>query len=972
MLSLTAPDIFNVFPCRDKLSFGGRDPDGAGEAWLLAAFGSCFWKSVRRFEDIYIIYCQFDANHRIEPAQPALRRLTTTPPNISSGRASNLLPDFFEMPSLTQAARRETGASQSSLYGSAFVTDPLFATPPGAISDPNCLDRAAQKIPFAAGKIEVIGAKVSPATFRTVALIASALTSALGLIVLFGWWLNVDALRCVIPGSTPLKPNIALAFVLSGVALTILCREAPSKLIRGCAAGLALIVVIAAAVTLIEHSFNWDLGADNLLVRQFPASLGAVNPGRMQPTTAFCLLLGGCALLSKSLLAPRRFVFPLVAGFGGSLIVIGVTALIGFFLEQQFGPQLNLLGMTVSGISAAIGLLLLGAGLLALLRSKSELSWWLDTFTSTGFLIAIVLTVVTTAASFSFARKMLETHDKVAHRQEVLKVIQQIITGMTQLGSGERAYIIIVDENLLKERGEQKAAVKTNMAELRKLTSDNPTQQRYLDRLDDLIPKRLGFEDQVIAAARQTGFASAAQMIATRTGITFWNHISGIFAEMQKEEYRLLSIDRRQAQTASTATFLLLPMGLFLSIAILSLAVFFLNSGMGERIRSLLALRKSEAQLHTIVENLDEGLVVSDLNGRLLQWNRAALKLHGYDSSEQDRRGFTELVDTFELTTLDDSVVPVEEWPLARVLRGDAVHDLELCVRRFGTEWQRVFNFGGTLVHDQNGKPMMAIVTLNDITERKRAESEVLQLNLELEKRVETRTAQLEAANKELEAFSYSVSHDLRAPLRAVDGFSQAVLEDYGPRLPDGGRRYLQTIRESAQRMGVLIDDLLTFSRLSRLPLNKQQINTSRMVRDALEDLKSYRNDRQIDVRFGDLPPCIGDPALLKQVWVNLLSNALKYTRNRAAAVVDIGSRNENGRDVYFVSDNGTGFDMQYAHKLFGVFQRLHRDDEFEGTGVGLAIVQRIVARHGGRVWTKAEPDRGATFFFTLGSQGET
>jgi signal transduction histidine kinase len=226
---------------------------------------------------------------------------------------------------------------------------------------------------------------------------------------------------------------------------------------------------------------------------------------------------------------------------------------------------------------------------------------------------------------------------------------------------------------------------------------------------------------------------------------------------------------------------------------------------------------------------------------------------------------------------------------------------------------------------------------------------------------------QLQSSNKELEAFSYSVSHDLRAPLRAVNGFAGIVLEDFGAQLPEEGRSHLERIRAGALRMGALIDDLLAFSRLSRQAVNRQNVNTVKLVQNVLDELKPQRDGRQIEIKIGELPACHGDAALLKQIWVNLISNAIKYTRGREPAIVEIGCARENNENAFFVRDNGAGFDMQYANKLFGVFQRLHREDEFEGTGVGLAIVQRIVHRHAGRVWAKAEVNHGATFYFTIG-----
>ncbi len=239
-------------------------------------------------------------------------------------------------------------------------------------------------------------------------------------------------------------------------------------------------------------------------------------------------------------------------------------------------------------------------------------------------------------------------------------------------------------------------------------------------------------------------------------------------------------------------------------------------------------------------------------------------------------------------------------------------------------------------------------------------------LNSELEQRIEERTCKLEEANKELEAFSYSVSHDLRAPLRAIDGFSRILLEDYAEKLDENGKRVLDVIRSNTKNMGRLIDDLLAFSRLSRKPIEASAINMSELANDVFQQLKSGLANQKIQFNLRPLPGATGDPALVRQVLVNLLSNAAKYSRPRAKTVIDVNGRCENGDCIYCVKDNGVGFDMTYAQKLFGVFQRLHTVDEFEGTGVGLAIVQRIVHRHGGRVWAEGKVDRGATFYFSL------
>jgi PAS domain S-box-containing protein len=306
---------------------------------------------------------------------------------------------------------------------------------------------------------------------------------------------------------------------------------------------------------------------------------------------------------------------------------------------------------------------------------------------------------------------------------------------------------------------------------------------------------------------------------------------------------------------------------------------------------------------------------------------------------------------------------------LARAIATCGHYDIEYRVRQKDGSflWLQA---RGRVEGDAAGRAVSFHGAVMDITARKLADEMIQKLNTELEQRVIERTAQLESANKELEAFSYSVSHDLRAPLRAVDGFSQAVLEDYGTQLPPEGQRYLQTIRDGAQRMGLLIDDLLTFSRLSRAPLKKQEVQTGELVRGVLDDLSAQQEGRQIDLRLGELPACMGDPALLKQVWINLLANAFKYTGKRAAAVVEIGCRTQPGGTSISSATTAPALTCAMPTNSSVSSSGCTAQEDYEGTGVGLAIVQRIVHRHGGRSgprrpWIAAPP-------FISPSKGET
>ncbi len=356
----------------------------------------------------------------------------------------------------------------------------------------------------------------------------------------------------------------------------------------------------------------------------------------------------------------------------------------------------------------------------------------------------------------------------------------------------------------------------------------------------------------------------------------------------------------------------------------------------------------------SLINQIHDAVLVWRWNGPITFWNHGAQQLYGYSPHEVIGKVAHDLLRTETAGRVEGFRRILEQ---ANTWEGELHH-----VTRDGSHI--IVESRMTLVRD---KDRAYVLEANrDITERKRAEEEIRVLNSDLEGRVAARTAELQAAVQELESFSYSVSHDLRGPLRTLDGFSGALLEDYGPQLPAEARNHLATIRRGAQRMGLLIDDLLAFARLGRQPVTRQPVNMEALVRSALEELGPECNGRNIQFLNGVLPSAQGDPALLKQVWINLLSNAIKYSRHTEQARIEIGSLAEAQARVYFVRDNGAGFDMKYANKLFGVFQRLHRADEFEGTGIGLAIVQRLVQRHGGRVWAEAKLNQGATFYFTL------
>jgi PAS domain S-box-containing protein len=367
-------------------------------------------------------------------------------------------------------------------------------------------------------------------------------------------------------------------------------------------------------------------------------------------------------------------------------------------------------------------------------------------------------------------------------------------------------------------------------------------------------------------------------------------------------------------------------------------------------------IRASEARFRRLLEAAPDGMVIVDEHGRIGLVNAQAEALFGYAEAELLGQRVEILLPPAQREAHVGHRRGYFGHPRTRPMgAGLDLWGLRKDGRRFPVEI--------SLSPMQTEDGLLVISAIRDISERREAEARIRALNDDLEQRI----ADLAALNRELEAFSYSVSHDLRAPLRSIDGFSQALLEDYADKLDDDGRDYLRRVRAATQRMGALIDDLLTLSRVTRREMRREAVDLSGLAQAIAEQL--VRTDAGRDVRFTIAPGlrAQGDPHLLRVALENLLGNAWKFTSTRSQARIEFGTTLDGGQTVYFVRDNGVGFDMAYSSKLFGAFQRLHRSSDFPGTGIGLATVQRIITRHGGRVWAEAEVNEGATFSFTLG-----
>ncbi len=380
------------------------------------------------------------------------------------------------------------------------------------------------------------------------------------------------------------------------------------------------------------------------------------------------------------------------------------------------------------------------------------------------------------------------------------------------------------------------------------------------------------------------------------------------------------------------------------------------------------AHRETEKQLQVVMENMGEGLVISDITGQLLQWNPAALKMYGISAATDVLLKLNNFEQIYELSTIEGVVVPIDEWPLTRILRGEYLRDLELRIRRLDRDWKRVFSYSGSVSHYGNDQGL-GFLTIRDITERKNSEEALRDAKINLERKVDERTVQLLAKSKELENFCYSVSHDLRAPLRGIDGYSRLLLEEYYEQFDEEGRNFLKNVRAATKHMTDLIEDLLAYSRLDRRGVSTIPIDLSSFLSEILDRSHIGSKNICLTVEVGSFHVSVDREALAIALR-NLIDNAIKFSQYESEPAIEIRARSTGSRCVLSVRDNGIGFDMRFYDKIFEIFQRLHRAEEYPGTGIGLAMVHKAMERMGGGVWAESQLGTGAIFYLELPLSG--
>jgi PAS domain S-box-containing protein len=552
-------------------------------------------------------------------------------------------------------------------------------------------------------------------------------------------------------------------------------------------------------------------------------------------------------------------------------------------------------------------------------------------------LIAVIALISIIVIIFYNDQKVKSSNDSVEHAQEVIRKSDNIFSDILNIESGSRGYILTGNQTFLTHFNIALTEINRDLLKLTELTKDNPNQRQKIDLLKKMIEERLVFTKYSIEVRNQSGLNNAAKIVASEKGKILTDKIRNTIDDINAEEFRLLKL-RKKEKGDSNKNFELFFLLLILFIALILILILVIIKNQKTKNKFTEELKKSSDLFANLFNHNPASIAISRVSDKkLINVNDSFLQLFGFSSKEQVI-GKTAV----ELNIVDNSKQGAEAVELLK--EKIIIKDLETNIKT--TQGEHKWTSASVLLLEIDNTPCLFSVLI-DITNRKKAEEQLI------------------AVNKELEAFSYSVSHDLRAPLRAINGYAKILQEDFGEKLDDDGINSLNAILKNSRKMGELIDDLLAFSRLGKKIGITSEINMTSLVKSVKEEEVAL-NSNDIEFVKHELLPAHGEQVLIKQVWVNLISNAVKYSKHKPKTVIEIGSYVKDNLVVYYIKDNGAGFDMQYYDKLFGVFQRLHSQEEFEGTGIGLAIVQKIINRHNGSIWAESKLNEGSCFYFSL------
>lgn len=778
-----------------------------------------------------------------------------------------------------------------------------------------------------------------------------------GSAMMSGWLLRFPVWEFISPTGTVMVFQTALCFALAGIGLSapqaLPGHARQIRIAMGCA------MMTISGLMLAQAALSSDFGIDlATLHRWYPDQ--NPHPGRMAPNTAIAFLMGGAAFVIG---ATGKKTGILSHALPAAILTLGLLGLAGYtFL---FDLAYDWYDVPRMAASTAAGMIALGVGLIAELKIHSAVDSAVadGAVESRGYAFlgaAITILAMIAFLSYGSIRALVSRAAWVEHTGEVRTQFESLIAVDARAYSAWRTFYANGDRDSLAEHRVAAGELPERLAHLQRLTAGNPAQQERLAAMRALMEENAAALAHSIAIQEGGGRESREEMLARRSLLKLnRNQLDSLSAAFRAEESRLLAQRKEESQRSVATTIAVILAGNALGFASLIYAAWLLKRQSDQRSRLAGALQDSNTFLDSLVEHIPNMVFVKDAGHlRFVRFNKAGEELLGFPRAEM-------------LGKNDYDFFPREEADsfTARdraVLAGNAIVDITEEPIHTRDKGVRILHTMKIPIADAQGRPQYLLGISEDITERKQAEQEIVALNASLK----ARAAELEASNKELESFTYSVSHDLRAPLRAINGYALMLEEDCQKHLDGAGKRYIAQIRGYSSQMGALIDDLLRLSRLGRQDLKTVAVDMNELLRDVLRTELATWHGQLPKIEIAALPRVAADPLLLRQAWANLISNALKYSGKKADARIEISGHETHDESVYWVKDNGVGFDMTYYDKLFGVFQRLHRADEFPGTGVGLAIVHRVVTRHGGRVWAEGRPNEGATFFLALPSMG--